>query len=136
MIHSDINKISKEYCFFCDKKNFNKETIIVENDLFYARWDDFPVSDGHAEIIPKKHIESFFELTDDELIQLFDLLKETKNSIQNKYNPDAFNIGINDGEEAGRSVHHLHIHIIPRYKGDMENPRGGVRNIIPGKGTY
>ena len=94
------NNISKDYCFFCDKTKFNKETLLDENDLFYARRDDFPVSNGHAEIIPKKHIESFFELTNDELIQLFDLLKKAKNSIQKKHNPDAFNIGINDGKEA------------------------------------
>ncbi len=128
--------MTKEYCFFCDKKNFNAKTVMDENDLFYGRWDDFPVTQGHAEIIPKKHIESIFELTDTEILQLFDLIKKTRNIIQDKYHPDAFNIGINEGEKAGRSVHHLHIHLIPRYEGDVENPRGGVRNIIPGKGNY
>jgi len=124
------------YCLFCDKDNFKEHAIIYENDLFYARWDNMPVSDGHAEVVPKKHVESFFDLTDKELIQLFDLIKKLKDIIQEKYHPDAFNIGINDGEAAGRSIHHLHVHVIPRYKGDVENPRGGVRNVIPGKGNY
>ena len=123
-------------CFFCDKKNFNENTLIDENDVFYARWDDFPVSKWHAEIIAKKHIESFFDLSDSELLQFFDLLQKAKIIIQKKYFPDAFNIGINEGKEAGRTVHHLHVHIIPRYAGDVENPRGGIRNIIPGKDNY
>ncbi len=126
----------KEYCLFCDRNNAEKHIIIEENNLFYARWDNFPVSKGHAEIVPKKHIDSFFDLTDEEILQLFGLLKKVKNIIQNKYNPGAFNIGINDGIAAGRTIHHLHIHIIPRYKGDVENPRGGIRHIIPGKGGY
>jgi len=128
--------VSKETCLFCDRNNPEKHTIISENDLFYGRWDNFPVSDGHAEIVPKRHVESLFELTDNELVQLFDLLKKVKDIIQDKYSPDAFNIGINEGEEAGRTIHHLHVHIIPRYKGDVENPRGGIRHVISGKGNY
>ena len=100
MTNSAQDNTVKEYCFFCDKKKFNKETVLDENDLFYARRDDFPVSNGHAEIISKKHIESFFELSDNEVIQLFDLLKKAKDIIQKKHIPDAFNIGINDGKEA------------------------------------
>jgi len=128
--------MTKDYCLFCDRDNSEKNTIIVENELFYAREDNFPVSKGHSEIVPKKHVESFFELNDDELVQMFDLIKKTKNIMQERHNPDAFNIGINDGEEAGRSIHHLHIHLIPRYKGDVEIPKGGVRNVIPEKGDY
>jgi len=128
--------MAKEYCLFCDRENSKEHTIIHENELFYARWDNFPISKGHAEIIPKKHIESLFELTNAEILQLFDLLNKVKDDIQEKYNPDAFNVGINEGEEAWRTIHHLHVHIIPRYKGDVENPRGGVRNIIPKKGDY
>lgn len=123
-------------CFFCNKENFNKHTVIIENDAFCARWDDFPVSEWHAEIITKKHIESFFDLTDGELLQFFDLLKKAKNIIKEKYSPDAFTIGINEGEAAWRTVHHIHIHVIPRYVGDVKNPKGGVRNVIPGKGDY
>ena len=103
-------------CFFCEIYKKDKEKIFLENDFCYARWDDFPVSLGHAEIIPKKHILSFFDLSDEEILKMYDLIKEVKNIIQERYHPDAFNIGINDGAEAGRTVHHLHIHIIPRYK--------------------
>jgi diadenosine tetraphosphate (Ap4A) HIT family hydrolase len=126
----------KDYCLFCDKNNPDEHIIIAENDMFYARLDNMPISNGHTEIVPKKHIESFFELDDEEIIQMFNLIKKAKIIIQKKHNPDAFNIGINDGEEAGRTIHHLHIHLIPRYKGDVENPRGGIRHIIPGKGNY
>lgn len=128
--------MSKKYCLFCDRTNTKEHIIIDENELFYARWDNFPVTKWHTEIIPKKHIESFFELTDTEILQLFDLIKKVKNILKEKYTPDAFNIWINDGEKAGRSIHHLHIHLIPRYTGDVENPRGGVRNIISGKWNY
>lgn len=123
-------------CLFCDKDNPEKHRIIFENELFYARWDNFPVNKGHAEIVPKRHIVSFFDLSKEELIEMFDLLKQTKQFIEEKYHPDGYNIGINDGEAAGRTIHHLHIHIIPRYLGDVSNPRGGVRHIIPEKGDY
>ncbi len=113
-----------------------KHQELVQKKWLYARWDDFPVSLGHAEIIPKKHILSFFDLSDEEIVQMYDLIKEIKNIIQERYHPDAFNIGINDGAEAGRTVHHLHIHIIPRYKWDVADPRGWVRGIIPTKKHY
>lgn len=128
--------MSENYCLFCDKDNTKEHSIIDENELFYARKDNFPVAKWHTEIVIKKHIESIFELTNDEILQLFDLIKKVKNTLQEEHHPDAFNIGINDGEAAGRTIHHLHVHIIPRYKGDVENPRGGVRNIIPGKWNY
>jgi len=109
---------------------------MLENDLFYARWDNFPVSRGHAEIVPHRHVESFFELTEEECEAMFELLKSMKEVIQVRYRPDGFNIGINEGRAAGRTIDHLHIHLIPRYVGDVENPVGGIRNIIPGKGDY
>src|SRR3989344_915868 len=122
-------------CLFCDKEN-QKFKLILENDFCVARWDEFPVSKGHTLIIPKKHTTSFFDLKEEELSKMFSLIKEAKNTIQKEYNPDGFNIGLNDGEAAGRTIHHLHIHLIPRYKGDVDNPRGGIRHIIPGKGDY
>ena len=126
----------KNTCLFCDRENKEKHSIIAENNLFYARLDNFPVSKGHSEIVPKKHIESFFQLSKNELEEMFQLIKETKNILEEKYHPDAYNIGLNEGEDAGRTIHHLHVHIIPRYKGDVENPRGGIRHIIPEKGNY
>ena len=116
--------------------NKERHKIISETKTFYARWDNFPVNKGHAEVVPKKHIESFFEMTKKESSQMFEFTREIKKIIDKKFKPDAYNIGINDGEEAGRTIHHLHVHIIPRYKGDVKNPRGGIRNIIPGKGKY
>jgi len=121
---------------FCDKNNKEKHNIILENDLFYSRWDNFPVSSGHAEIVPKKHIVSFFELTKDDILQLYDLIIKTKKIISEKYNSDGYNIGLNEGNAAGQTINHLHIHIIPRYKNDIKNPHGGIRNIIPNKGNY
>ncbi len=123
-----------ENCLFCD--NSEKHEIILENRLFYSRWDKFPVSEGHALVILKRHIISLFELTLDELVWMYDLLCRTKEVINQRFSPDGYNIGVNEGQAAGRTVNHLHIHLIPRYKGDVENPRGGVRNIIPGKGNY
>lgn len=123
-------------CLFCDKDNPDKNTVIAENGLAYARWDNFPVSDGHAEVIPVRHVESYFDLTDDEVLAVHSLSEITRKIIISKFNPDAFTIGINDGVEAGRTVHHMHQHLIPRYLGDVPNPRGGIRHIIPGKGDY
>lgn len=129
-------KNKSNYCLFCDKDNPEKHRIIFENELFYARWDNFPVTRGHAEIVPKRHIVSLFDLTEEEVIQMVDLLKKTKKLIDEKYHPDGYNTGNNEGEAAGRTIHHLHFHIIPRYFGDVPNPRGGIRNIIPEKGDY
>ena len=117
-------------CLFCDKEN-QKLKLIVANDFAIARWDEFPVSTGHVLIIPKEHIVSFFDLKEEQIVKMFSLMKEMKEIIQKEYKPDGFNIGINEGEAAGRTIHHLHIHLIPRYKGDLEKPRGGVRNILP-----
>ena len=123
-------------CFFCNANDNKQPALIAENKLAYARWDDFPVSDGHAEVVPKRHISSYFELTDDEINALFQLSKDIKKIIDKKYKPDSYNVGVNNGIEAGQTVPHCHIHLIPRYAGDVENYRGGVRNIIPGKGDY
>lgn len=125
-----------ELCIFCDKDNPEVNTTIMENGLAYARLDNYPVSRGHVEIVPRRHVESFFDLSDDEVLAIYALLKSVRKNLLEKYRPDAFNIGVNDGVAAGRTAHHLHVHIIPRYTGDTESPRGGIRNIIPGKGDY
>lgn len=98
--------------------------------------DGFPISPGHTLIIPKRHIGSFFETTPDERNELLSLLDRAQKNLQTEFNPDAFNIGINDGAAAGQTIHHLHIHLIPRYQGDQPDPRGGVRWIIPEKAKY
>jgi len=119
----------KNECLFCDEKNTKQHRVFATNPFFYARWDNFPVNKGHAEIVPKRHVSSLSELTKKEWGALFDFLKMVKQFIDNMYHPDGYNVGINEGEAAGQTILHLHIHIIPRYKGDVENPRGGVRNI-------
>jgi len=125
-----------DYCLFCDRENKEKHKILSESEYFYIRFDNFAVSKGHVEIVPKRHLESFFDLNNEEILDMHDILKKAKSEIDKKFEPDGYNIGVNEGVVAGRSIHHLHIHLIPRYKGDVENPRGGVRHIIPGKGNY
>ena len=121
-------------CFFCnciDNNNYE-----IENELAFARFDDFPVNKGHMEIIPKRHVKDWWEATHEERNAIFDLLDKAKKIIDDKYNPDGYNIGMNLGEKAGQSIMHLHVHLIPRYDGDVPNPRGGVRGIIPDKQNY
>ena len=98
--------------------------------------DAFPISPGHTLIIPKRHVGSFFDLSSEEREDLMSLLATAKANVEAECKPDGYNIGINDGPTAGQTVPHLHIHLIPRYKGDMPDPRGGVRWIIPDKADY
>jgi len=154
-------------CVFCEiyKKRIG---IIFENEYFYAQFDRFPVSPGHAEIISKRHVVSLFNLTDEEwkflkpaLLEIIKIIETTnlrelyENFVKKPLNekskwfceqmlkhpslgkkPDGYNIGVNEGEAAGRTIHHHHIHVIPRYYGDVENPVGGVRRVIPKLGNY
>ena len=120
-------------CIFC---NIEKERIITENELAFAIYDSFPVSRGHMLIIPKKHIRNYFETDEHTKLQLWKLVDECKEMADKKFAPQGYNIGINCGEAAGQTVMHLHIHLIPRYTGDIENPRGGVRGVIPDKRIY
>jgi diadenosine tetraphosphate (Ap4A) HIT family hydrolase len=110
--------------------------IIDSNDHGMVVRDGFPISAGHTLLIPKRHIGSFFELTADERHSLLVLLDTAKELLDVDLRPDGFNIGINDGPAAGQTVPHLHIHLIPRYQGDLADPRGGVRWIIPEKADY
>ena len=120
-------------CIFC---NIDKERIILENEDAFAVYDSFPVSKGHVLIIPKKHIKNYFEADENTKIQLWKLVDKCKEKADKSFAPQGYNIGINCGEAAGQTVMHLHIHLIPRYKGDIENPRGGVRGVIPDKRIY
>ena len=98
--------------------------------------DGYPVSRGHTLIIPKRHVGSFFELEKEEREDILLMLDKAKTSLDSGYAPDGYNIGINDGPAAGQTVPHLHIHLIPRYEGDRDDPRGGVRWIFPEKADY
>ncbi len=126
------NKIDD--CIFC---SIPRDRVILENDLTFAIRDNYPVTRLHSLIIPKRHVVDYFSLTEDELLSCDALLKEIKNSIQAEdESVKAFNIGINSGEAAGQTIFHCHIHLIPRRVGDVKNPRGGIRHLIPGKGDY
>lgn len=125
----------EEDCLFCRLQHEDEE-VVLENSLFFVRKDNYPVTPGHCEIIPKKHIESFFDLPAYQVQMLYYLISAAKKMIEQEYTPDGYNIGINEGKSAGRTVHHLHVHLIPRYSGDVEDPIGGVRAVIPDKCNY
>jgi len=121
-------------CLFCNSKISG---IACENDLAYASYDTYPVSELHCLIIPKRHVIDYFELTNEEIVACNDLIKIIKEEILIKdKNVKAFNIGTNAGKIAGQSIMHCHIHLIPRREGDVENPQGGVRSVIPQKQHY
>lgn len=122
-------------CFFCGEKD-TLQNVFAENEFWIARWDNFPVSKGHAEIVLKRHASSVFDISDNEFRAALPLLGEVKRIVLAAHAPDGWNLGINDGSAAGQTVPHLHIHFIPRYAGDVSDPTGGVRNVIPGKGAY
>jgi len=120
-------------CPFC---SLPQDRVIDSNELGLVIRDGFPISPGHTLIIPKRHVGSFFEITKAERDTLLELLGEAKKVIDRELKPTGFNIGINDGPAAGQTVPHLHIHLIPRFKDDQEDPRGGIRWIIPDKARY
>ncbi len=119
-------------CLFCE---IPTDRVIASNDLAYAIHDGFPVTPLHTLIIPKRHVETYFDLTEAEILACNRLLSGRREEIL-KSDPavEAFNIGMNAGDIAGQTIFHCHIHLIPRRKGDVENPRGGIRHLIPGKG--
>lgn len=121
-------------CPFC--KVESEREIIASSLLSVAFYDGFPVSPGHALIIPKRHVSSFFDLSKEERQDLLNLADSVKRILEERYHPDGYNIGINVGEAAGQSIFHVHIHLIPRYQGDVPSPRGGVRGVIPTKQNY
>ena len=121
-------------CIFC---TLEKSRIIDETDFYYVIRDAFPVTGLHTLVIPKRHSETYFDLSEDELSALPDILKRHRDLIlREDRNVTGINIGINVGEDAGQTIFHCHIHLIPRRKGDIENPKGGVRGVIPNKRIY
>jgi diadenosine tetraphosphate (Ap4A) HIT family hydrolase len=113
-----------------------QEDVVLQNQLAWAKYDIYPVSPGHLLIMPCRHVESFFDTTIEERQALNELLAMGKALLDREFQPDGYNIGINCGVAAGQTVMHLHIHLIPRYQGDLDNPRGGVRGVIPDKRVY
>ena len=121
-------------CLFC---NIKESAFTSENELAYASYDTYPVTNGHCLIIPKRHVKNYFDLTEREIVACYQLIKKIKINIENNDNSvEGFNVGTNSGIVAGQSVMHCHIHLIPRRKGDVENPQGGVRSVIPLRQHY
>ena len=125
---------SNNPCLFCDIKESGS---VDENTLAYVSYDTYPVSELHCLIIPKRHVKNYFELTGDEVIACNDLIKKIKEeTLLKDPSVKGFNIGSNVGKTAGQSILHCHIHLIPRREGDVENPQGGIRSVIPLKQHY
>ena len=121
-------------CIFC---KIRKEELQFKNQLAYSSIDSYPVSEFHSLIVPKRHVESYFDLTEEEIQACNDLILKTKEKILKlDSSVKGFNIGTNSGKVAGQSIMHCHIHLIPRREGDVENPQGGVRSVIPNKQHY
>jgi diadenosine tetraphosphate (Ap4A) HIT family hydrolase len=104
--------------------------VVAENTLAYARYDSNSLSRGHVIVVPKRHVADFFDMTEAEQAALLDLLRQARNLVQKKYSPDGFNIGANVGKAAGQNRMHVHFHLIPRYQGDVPDPRGGIRRAL------
>ena len=120
-------------CPFCSP---DPERVFHEGDMVFALWDGFPVNPGHALIIPRRHIGSWFDATDQEQAEILAMVSRVREAIEAEHAPNGYNMGINDGEAAGQTVGHLHLHVIPRYEGDVEDPRGGIRWVIPERARY
>ncbi|PPK69486.1 HIT family protein [Actinokineospora auranticolor] len=118
-------------CLFCRFRDEGANRLLDESDHFYARYDNFPATAGHVEIVPKRHVESFFDLRPGEIEDAYALMRRVKERISREHNPLGYTIGVNDGRAAGRTIDHLHIHLIPRYLGDVAEPAGGIRRIFP-----
>ena len=118
-------------CPFCASA-----TVIASTPSALALRDAFALSEGHTLVVPRRHVASLFELTSEEQAELWQLVARVRADLIEELHPDAFNIGVNDGEAAGQTVPHAHVHVIPRYRGDVSDPRGGVRWVIPEKAAY
>ncbi|MGW4115085.1 HIT family protein [Actinosynnema sp. NPDC004786] len=129
---AEASATARNGCLFCQIYDGSINRLLGESDLFYVRWDNYPAAKGHVEVVPKRHVESYFDLTDDEVSEAYRMLKLAQRMLDSKYHPSGYTIGINEGRAAGRTVDHLHIHLIPRYPGDVADPRGGVRHVLPG----
>lgn len=122
-----------EVCPFC---NPTAEHVWLEDEAGCVIWDGFPISKGHSLVVPRFHVSSLFDLEPEAQAALWKMVGEVRSRLDGDLQPDAFNIGLNDGVAAGQTVMHAHIHVVPRWKGDVADPRGGVRWIIPDKANY
>ena len=133
-MNQEVHRAGEPTCPFCSL--YENTEIITETQLAYAIYDKFPVNPGHSLVIPRRHVKDYFELTPEEQNACWELLNQLKVILDLKYRPDAYNIGINNLFAAGQTVPHVHIHLIPRFIGDVERPHGGVRGVIPQHKEY
>jgi len=119
-------------CLFCK----DARGVSLGNELAYSARDSYAVSPGHTLVVPRRHVASFFDLTPEEINACMALIVEERGLLDKEFKPDGYNIGVNIGPAAGQSIFHVHIHLIPRYKGDVEDPQGGVRHVIPRNAHY
>ncbi len=123
----------RDRCPFCSP---DPERMAFESRVVRALWDAFPVSPGHLLVVPRRHVATWFDASDEEHDAIRKALVEGRRLIDGRHGPDGYNIGANVGQTAGQTVFHRHVHLIPRYAGDVPDPRGGVRHVIPTKGNY
>ncbi len=128
----EMKRNPNDPCLFCK----DPRGVSIQHELAFSARDTYPTSPGHTLVIPRRHVASFFDLTAEEVAACMHLIKEEKRLIDEEFKPDGYNIGVNVGQVAGQSIFHVHIHIIPRYQGDVEKPQGGVRHVIPHKAHY
>jgi diadenosine tetraphosphate (Ap4A) HIT family hydrolase len=121
-------------CPFCDR--IADGDLLAHSPLAVAFLDAFPLNPGHAVVIPRRHVANLFDLTAEEQRAVWELLPSAKDAVERTHTPAAYNIGVNVGAAAGQTVHHAHVHLIPRYPGDVEDPRGGIRWVIPERAAY
>ncbi len=125
---------STDDCVFCDIVDRTRDaTVLLESETYLCFLDKYPVNEGHALVVPKTHVQYLDKANGN---ALYEFLERADAKIRRRYEPDGMNIGLNDGPAAGQTIPHLHWHIIPRYEGDIEDPTGGVRGVIPAKRTY
>lgn len=142
MYPTDSEKTSRENAranraaFECPFCRVPPERIIAESVLVVALYDGFPVSPGHALVVPRRHVSSWCEVSPTEREVIWQVVDEVRDLITDRYQPPAFNVGFNDGAAAGQTVMHFHVHVIPRYAGDAMDPRGGIRWVLPEKAAY
>jgi ATP adenylyltransferase len=120
-------------CPFCDPP---RDRVFYEDELVLGLWDAYPVSEGHALVITRRHVATWFDASPEEQAAVMRGVEVARAEIEKTRKPDGYNVGFNAGEAAGQTVFHLHVHVIPRFGGDVEDPRGGVRWVVPGKAAY
>jgi diadenosine tetraphosphate (Ap4A) HIT family hydrolase len=131
---NDNGRGSSEGCIFCQRRNGSG--LLAANDLAIAFPAGFPVSPGHALIVPRRHEPDFFSLTVEEQAAVVALVNPVRAALDERHSPDAYNLGVNIGKAAGQTIQHAHFHVIPRYAGDVAEPRGGVRWVLPDTARY